>query len=225
LRRGATPRYLSWRERYLLALARCGIEARLVPLGDEREQYFSLGISEGLVEIENNPVAWINTRGRYDQDDTSSVYADFAVPDERLKGREVSRLLIDSVYVRRIPILGRVRGVQWQGNDCGLGIIDQLNRCDSLSALWLEAEPFQPEDGLRILTRKIGPEVRLLAHSGPHAFWRIAVEIQLWASTVGGNEYWLNMWRCAEALATALKLASIPHRVSDATALNQKIRE
>jgi hypothetical protein len=195
--------YPSWRERYVLALKSLGIESRLLPLGDDRELYFSVGLSSGLVEIENSPVAWINTRGRYD--DEYSLYADFAVPDARLRGKEVSRLLVDSVYSRRFPLFGRVCGVRWRGNDCGLGIIEHLNRCKSLSEQWLEAERFYPVSGPHLLNRNIGPEVRLLAHSEPLAFWRIAVEVQLWASTVGGNEYWVNMWQCVEALANNLK--------------------
>jgi hypothetical protein len=204
--------YLSWRERYVLALESLGIQSRLVPLGDDRESYFSLGLSEGLVEVENSPVAWINTRGRYDEDERYPQYADFAVPDERLRSRDLSRLLIDSVYVRHMPLIGRVAGVRWRGNDCGLEIVEQLNGRESLSAQWLEAEPFEPVDGPLPFTRKIGPEVRVLAHSEPLAFWRIAVEIQFWASSVGANEYWVNNWQCVEALANELKRIRLSHR-------------
>jgi hypothetical protein len=36
-------------------------------------------------------------------------------------------LRVESVYARAFPVVGKRLGINWQGNDCGLGIVDELN--------------------------------------------------------------------------------------------------
>lgn len=188
----------SMRRFYLEGLASIGVPSEALQQDDPREKYFDVGISYGLVVVEGQSVAWINTRGRW-EGGNDPTYTDFAVPDPRLAGLEVSSLVIDSIGIRTLSLFGRVKGVKWRGKDYGLGMIEYLNSCKDLSAAWRSN-----------VLGYAGPDVRILAHSSPHAFWRIATTINFpWDDAVKRLSCWRKVWQCVDSLGCHLKSASI----------------
>jgi hypothetical protein len=147
-----------------------GVRVRGLKLDDPRETLSYSGLSLGVIEVRDEPISWINLRpafGAVAYGDNEPNFADYAVPDERLRQYKVSSLSLEPVK-RHNPLLLGIGGstkVQWRGRDAGLGVRQSLQSAAFLNDLWLESGE---------------PDVRILAHSEPFAFWRIALEFHFW---------------------------------------------
>ena len=62
-----------------------------------------------------------------------TIETQFGVPDPRT-GPKFHRLEITSIRSKKFPLLGQVIGVQWKGNDLGLGIVQRLSSDASVRA-------------------------------------------------------------------------------------------
>ena len=85
--------------------------------------------SEGMITVKQGPVKWINSRyvtsTEGENAGLSDSTLDIGIPDPRLRDQSITKLAefnIRSHKVRTIPIVGRIIGFRWKGNDLGLGI-------------------------------------------------------------------------------------------------------
>lgn len=164
------------------------------PRRDALRATLSSGHSSGIIDVWDEPIAWINYRLSFRE--ANDAWLDFCVPDERLRGRDVAGFLVDSVRIH-IPPLSPVKAtrLRWRGADCGLGIIDSLRLNRELNSL---------------LASRRAPEIRVLAHSEPIACWRLAVETGLWMYYPAPNaERWGELWKGVRAVAAHLLQSSI----------------
>jgi hypothetical protein len=115
-------------------LRKLWIDAEMAERG-RAEESIDTG-SYGLIDIRKGPIRWVNVRrvhtgGGPGGGSTTDYFVDYGVPDPRLGG-DCPRAFIKSVRVRTLPLFGRVIDVCWEGQDCGLGIINHLSSDGSL---------------------------------------------------------------------------------------------
>jgi hypothetical protein len=120
-----------------------GIEAQLADADQPEENIgHTLGTPLGLIRIAEGVIRWINVRRSaplgFARPYGSSHRVDFGVPDGYLRSRS-PKVHIKTGKVKSSPLHSQVKDVRWEGKDFGLGIIDRLNRDDSLKALMWDA--------------------------------------------------------------------------------------
>ena len=82
----------------------------------------SRGEPLGLIDTPDvGPITWV----RVFRHDEEVLTADYGVADSNVS--QFPEVRIESVRVKRIPLVGRIINSYWRGNDFGLGIIDRLN--------------------------------------------------------------------------------------------------
>jgi hypothetical protein len=152
---------LTWqvnvREQLCAALQAIGIQARLSDRGCKEEEFTSgRGESSGVIDIATGPIRWVGVREREDCGEyrgsgfhpEKSWYTEYIVPDSKIGSFPKVRL--KSVEVKSFPLVGKVTDLRWEGNDFGLGIIDQL-ACDvSLNRRLIDDRAFFIYRGLEI---------------------------------------------------------------------------
>ena len=80
----------------------------------------------GIIDILDGPIAWVNFSA------TDGVeYAIIGMADPTVKESH-SKVKIDMVVTKSLPLFGRPIDVSWTGDDVGLGIIDKLNMDNAL---------------------------------------------------------------------------------------------
>jgi hypothetical protein len=80
--------------------------------------------------------------------DAEALYIDCVVPFPALIDH-LPRLHIEAVKIKSFPVFGRVTAVQWQGKDFGSGLIDRLNRDDSLESRLLTCRRMEISTAVR----------------------------------------------------------------------------
>ena len=126
------------------ALSQClqeyGVDARLAGPGSPGKQ--TDDVPNGVIVISQGPIRRIDLYERTDiwgqnqetgHESTRTDYPTrYIVPDVRLTPGFPQDFVIRTVHRKRVPFFGKVVDIRWQGNDCGLGIIDRLNEDSSL---------------------------------------------------------------------------------------------
>ena len=114
------------RDRFCDGLQQLGIDASLAPRGrlEEKVKRANKSRSLGLIDIPGGPVRWVNVQELSTLEDTFYC-ATYGVPDPKIT-RTFPTVTIRSSRVRSTPLFGDVVGVDWKGEDFGLGLIDQL---------------------------------------------------------------------------------------------------
>ena len=168
-----------FRDRVCAGLRKLGIDAQM-SLRGRIEEMVCGGESLGIIDIDNSPITWINTRReKGDGGQSSHVYyfIDYGILDNRL-GQNSNLLEIRTIRVKTIPWFGRVVDLRWEGEDLNLGIISRLNSDISLKP-------------------PIMRSYDVMIHAdGQHGYWIISAE----TIEVPSPE----LWSCYEAIAQHL---------------------
>lgn len=120
------------KEAWYACLRDIGIEAKLAGLGRPEEAIPPNPSynSAGLVMVKSGEIQWVNFRRETKAHSNGDMYwvdyAHYGVPDPRMESG-TARVRIKSVGVKKLPIIGPVVDVHWEGNDWGSGIIGRLN--------------------------------------------------------------------------------------------------
>ena len=157
-------------------LIHLGIQARIAEPGRMEEDITRSRIwsefSLGLIDISEGAIQWVNVQEE-EFEHGSHIFAQYGVPTPQgywsIHNKPIHKtiwalrsLKIRSVRVKKFPLLGRVGGVRWRGEDSGLGIVSRLNgaasiqntimRSDDLKYADLEIRGY-PEHGCWILNQ------------------------------------------------------------------------
>jgi hypothetical protein len=116
------------RDDFCDGLRSLGIAADLAPRGRPEESIRSHRGQEslGLIEIRSGSIAWVNI-WREKSEDGSDYYADYSIPDARLRDGDVAGIRLRSVWIRDVPIVGPIKGTRWKGDGPGRRIAAWLN--------------------------------------------------------------------------------------------------
>jgi hypothetical protein len=155
---GSLTDILTWhvnvREQLCAALQAIGIQARLPDRGCKEEEFTSgQGDPSGVIDIATGPIRWIGVRERmdlgYDRGPSEKTwYTEYIVPDSEIDS--FPKVRFKSVEVKSFPLVGKVKNLRWEGNDFGLGIMDQL-ACDvSINKRLIDESAFFMNRGLEI---------------------------------------------------------------------------
>ena len=194
------------REAWYACLRDIGIDAQLAGLGRPEEaippnpSYNSAGV----VKVKNGKIRWVNFRRETIAHSNGDIYwvdyAHYGVPDPRMESG-TERIRIKSVGVKKIPIIGQVVDVHWEGDDWGLGIINRLNR-DSATKIPIRKRSWVLAAMMTSLYGGYGPkqhEVEMSVHPGTHC-WILSTAAEPAPSR--------KLWDCFESIAKHLVATS-----------------
>jgi hypothetical protein len=164
------------RDQVRSSLRAIGLEAHLSKRGraEEKTGHRSLG----LIEVSAEPIGWVNVRNVSTFEGGASYLVDFGITDHRLRP-DAPDVRIHSAYVKSFPILGRVIGLRWKGDDLDSGVIARLNDDSSIK------EP--------ILSTV---NVTISAH-GRYGCWTISPDVFMAAPSP-------ELWKCYRTIAQHL---------------------
>lgn len=192
----------AFRDDLCVALQQQGVEAHLAELGQPEEGIGVdwLGKSQGLIEIRDSPIRWVNVREEIRTAATdagpgtasvvsTSYYVECGVPDPQVTP-SYDKLRIRTVRVKRFPLFGRVSDLRWEGDDLGLGLLNQLNGDISIKGSVLQSQ-----------------DLRIRAYS-EHKCWLI--------STTEGTALLpsAELWNCYQAIAQHVLVSVLPTSVA-----------
>ena len=133
------------------------LDSRLFGLEDQR-----------FIDVDDSPIQWINVVVWVPRLATKdwSFYIRYGIPDSRLVTKSL-KVNVSLILSRSFPHFGKITGLQWKGNDSGLGIIQHLNSDLQIKeAILMDlgdwSPPFWVENPLWILARP-----------SPEAYWLI----------------------------------------------------
>ena len=88
--------------------------------------------SLGIIDISPGPVKWINIlKQDGGQHNPPRWWAILGIPDEKPISDQ-NRIQIKTVRKKTIPLFGKVVGVKWKGDDASTGLINTLNRVETI---------------------------------------------------------------------------------------------
>jgi hypothetical protein len=116
------------RDDFCDGLRSLGMAADLATRGRAEESIRSARGQEslGLIEIRSGPIAWVNIWRERD-DEGSDYYADYGIPDPRLRDDDGADVRLGSGWLRDVPIVGPIKGARWEGTGPGRQVAAWLN--------------------------------------------------------------------------------------------------
>ena len=114
------------RDEFCAGLQSLGIAARLAPrkLPEEELKRQPSYRCLGIIDIPDGKVRWVNVQ--LANGEGQNIYtATYGVPDTKINA-SFPKVSVKSIRVREPRYVGAVVGLEWSGNDFGLGVIDQL---------------------------------------------------------------------------------------------------
>lgn len=138
-----------------------GIPAQMSVRGRPEEKITSgRGKSLGVIDIAGSAIRWVNVKKRATSGGQYGGggiywYAEYGVPDPNM-GLTYPSVNIESIRVKKIPLIGKVIGLRWKGKDFGLGILFRLTGDVSLAQPIIASDDLEieayPEHGCYLLT-------------------------------------------------------------------------
>ncbi len=120
---------MTLRDDILAGLKALGVDAQLSPRGKAEEHcgiepWYQASLatapswvvrpSLGIIDIGGSPIGWVNVLEPYESRESSPVVTlVFGVPDPR-GIRKLAKMKINSVLLKKIPVVGRVIDVRWK---------------------------------------------------------------------------------------------------------------
>ena len=103
---------------------------------------FSIGHSLGLIDIKGLPIRWVNVKehelkGNGESPGYHDIWYVYGITCKIPDFLSTAHLHLKTVK-KRNWILGEAIGIEWQGYDSNLGIIERLNQADLIADLFLE---------------------------------------------------------------------------------------
>ena len=122
------------RDNLARALNDIGVTASLAERNRTEEQVENSWYqrSLGIIDISSGPVKWINIlKQDGGQHNPPRWWAILGIPDEKPISDQ-NKIQIKTVRKKTIPLFGKVVGVKWKGDDANTGLINTLNRDESI---------------------------------------------------------------------------------------------
>ena len=171
-------------------LLNLGVDARLAHR-DRAEERIRGGIgrghSLGVIDIQEGPIRWVNTRKLPPSGSTQHNYTvywtDYGVPDPKVAPGFPTGS-IESVRKRTFPVIGDIADVLWRGESSLQGVVNRLN------------EDVLLKRRLQVMERH---DVEIRAHPG-HGCWILSMQTKDVPSR--------DLWECYQAIAQHLLSAS-----------------
>jgi len=121
-----------------------GINAEIAERDCYEEKVAGSLVTLGIIRTAPGPITWVSVQ---EDSDHGNRWRMLGVPDPKLNVR-FPQVRLNTVKIRKFPLLGPVTGLRWEGDDFGLGIIDRLNNEISVHSpiksnhdLTIEADP------------------------------------------------------------------------------------